>query len=177
MASCDLAVAEDGTRFGVNGVNIGLLLHAHGGAVAQCAAEARVRGAGDGRIPDQLEQARNAGLINRIAAKGELEAETMTLANLIAKLGSAVKIGKEAFYKQIEMLVADAYGDTGAVMVENTAHTDTAEGVQAFLENATQSGVLSARPICDDQRTERCGLAIRAFALSSMKCAHVGTFA
>ncbi|MCH2077162.1 MAG: enoyl-CoA hydratase [Rhodobacteraceae bacterium] len=135
VASCDLAVAEDGTRFGVNGVNIGLFCSTPMVALSRNvprkhAFEALVTG-------EFLtaEQARTAGLINRVAAKGELEAETTKLASLIAsKLGSAVKIGKEAFYKQIEMPVAQAYEYTGDVMVENMAHTDTAEGVQAFLE-------------------------------------------
>ena len=59
----------------------------------------------------------------------------MELAQMVAsKLGSAVKIGKEAFYNQIQMPVADAYAYTGDVMVQNMLRDDTKEGIKAFLE-------------------------------------------
>ena len=51
-----------------------------------------------------------------------------------SKLGSAVKIGKEAFYKQIAMPLDQAYRYTGDAMVENMLHRDTEEGVSAFIE-------------------------------------------
>ncbi|MEO0664628.1 MAG: enoyl-CoA hydratase, partial [Pseudomonadota bacterium] len=135
VASCDLAVAAEGTRFGVNGVNIGLFCSTPMVALSR-------------NIPRKhafemlttgeflsAEAARDAGLINRVVAADDLAAETDALAATIAaKLGSAVKIGKEAFYRQIEMPLAEAYRYTGEVMVENMSRGDTAEGVQAFLE-------------------------------------------
>ncbi|MEM6897594.1 MAG: enoyl-CoA hydratase [Pseudomonadota bacterium] len=135
VASCDLAVAEEGTRFGVNGVNIGLFCSTPMVALSRNiprkhAFEMLTTGAFM-----SAEEARQAGLINRVVAPGTLDAEAKALAEKIAaKLGSAVKIGKEAFYRQIEMPLAEAYAYTGDVMVENMAQTDTAEGVQAFLE-------------------------------------------
>ncbi|MEM6277487.1 MAG: enoyl-CoA hydratase [Pseudomonadota bacterium] len=135
VASCDLAVAEVGTRFGVNGVNIGLFCSTPMVALSRNvprkhAFEMLVTG-------DFLsaEAAQQAGLINRVVPNGTLDDEVAQLANQIAgKLGSAVKVGKAAFYRQIEMPIHDAYAYTGEVMVENMAHRDTAEGVQAFLE-------------------------------------------
>jgi len=73
------------------------------------------------------------GLVNRVA--DDLEGETSKLAALVAsKLGSAVKIGKRAFYEQLEMGLSDAYRFTGEVMVENMQDRDTEEGIAAFLE-------------------------------------------
>jgi len=83
----------------------------------------------------EAERAETLGLINRVVAPEALENETMALADTVAsKLGTAVKIGKEAFYNQIEMNVADAYAYTGDVMVENMLDRDTSEGIAAFLE-------------------------------------------
>ncbi|MEO0486613.1 MAG: enoyl-CoA hydratase [Pseudomonadota bacterium] len=135
VASADLAVAAAGTRFGVNGVNIGLFCSTPMVALSRNIPRKHafeMLTTGDFLTADQ---ARDAGLINRVVAPERLDAETAALAAQIAsKLGSAVKIGKEAFYRQIEMPLADAYDYTGAVMVENMAQADTAEGVQAFLE-------------------------------------------
>ena len=75
------------------------------------------------------------GLINRAVHGDRLEAETMELAQSIAgKLGAAVRIGKRAFYEQLQMTLDQAYHYTGAVMVENMLEDDTAEGIAAFLE-------------------------------------------
>ncbi len=133
VASCDMAVAERGTRFGVNGVNIGLFCSTPMVALsrnihAKQAFEMLVTGA----FVD-AERARELGLVSRVA--DDLEAETSELAALVAsKLGSAVKIGKRAFYQQLEMGLSDAYRFTGRVMVENMQDRDTEEGIAAFLE-------------------------------------------
>ncbi len=133
VASCDMAVAERGTRFGVNGVNIGLFCSTPMVALsrnihAKQAFEMLVTG----EFVD-AERARELGLVNRVA--DDLEAETSELAALVAsKLGSAVNIGKRAFYEQLEMGLSDAYRFTGNVMVENMQDHDTEEGIAAFLE-------------------------------------------
>ena len=81
------------------------------------------------------ERAEALGLINRVVPVDKLEAETMTLAETIAtKLAAAVKIGKSAFYDQLEMPLDAAYAFTGEVMVENMLWRDTDEGITAFLE-------------------------------------------
>ena len=81
------------------------------------------------------EEAKNAGLINRVVPEVELTPSARTLAELIAaKLGSAVKTGKNAFYQQIQMPLDQAYTYTGNVMVENMLNRDTEEGIAAFIE-------------------------------------------
>ena len=135
VATCDMAVAAEGTKFGVNGVNIGLFCSTPMVALSRNiprkqAFEMLTTGE---FIP--ADRARELGLVNRVVAIESLEDETAALADLLAsKLGSAVKIGKEAFYNQIQMPVADAYAYTGDVMVQNMLRDDTREGIDAFLE-------------------------------------------
>jgi enoyl-CoA hydratase/carnithine racemase len=74
-------------------------------------------------------------LVNHAVPDESLAAETRSLADKVAsKLGSAVRVGKRAFYEQLEMTLDDAYAHTGRVIAENMLHPDTAEGVQAFLD-------------------------------------------
>lgn len=135
VASCDLAVAAEGTRFGVNGVNIGLFCSTPMVALSRNiprkqAFEMLTTGA---FIDTQ--RAAELGLINRAVPLQNLQSETQILADTIAaKLGAAVQIGKEAFYEQLQMPLDQAYAYTGKVMVENMMHRDTAEGISAFLE-------------------------------------------
>ena len=83
----------------------------------------------------EIERALDLGLINRAVPEADLAAETRALAGKVAsKLGSAVRVGKRAFYEQLEMTLDDAYAHTGRVIAENMLDPDTAEGVQAFLE-------------------------------------------
>lgn len=135
VATCDLAVAAEGTRFGVNGVNIGLFCSTPMVALSR-------------NIPRKLafemlttgdfisaERASELGLVNRVVPETQLEHETLSLAEqLAAKLGTAVKIGKQAFYQQAQMPLDQAYAYTGEVMAENMMHRDTEEGISAFIE-------------------------------------------
>ena len=135
VASCDLAVAAEGTRFGVNGVNIGLFCSTPMVALSRNiprkhAFEMLTTG-------DFLsaERARDLGLVNRVVAPDDLATATEELAAQIAsKLAVAVKIGKEAYYRQLEMPLAEAYDFTGRAIVENMMHRDTEEGISTFLE-------------------------------------------
>ena len=135
VASCDLAVAAEGTRFGVNGVNIGLFCSTPMVALSRNiprkqAFEMLTTGQFIGTA-----RAIELGLINRAVPHDDLDTAALDLAETIAaKLGTAVKIGKEAFYNQIEMPVGAAYDYTRDVMVENMLDRDTAEGISAFLE-------------------------------------------
>lgn len=135
VASCDLAVAAEGTRFGVNGVNIGLFCSTPMVALSRVAPrKVAFEMLTTGEFIDAA-RAREVGLVNRVVPHDALDSATTALAEtLAAKLGAAVKVGKRAFYEQIEMETAAAYAHTGAVMVENMLYRDTAEGVQAFLE-------------------------------------------
>jgi enoyl-CoA hydratase/carnithine racemase len=135
VATCDMAIAASGTRFGVNGVNIGLFCSTPMVALS--------RNIGRKKAFEMLttgafidaERAETLGLINRVVPLDDLESETLALAQTVAsKLGSAVKVGKEAFYAQIQMPIDQAYAYTGDVMVQNMLEKDTEEGIAAFLD-------------------------------------------
>jgi enoyl-CoA hydratase/carnithine racemase len=135
VASCDLAVAAEGTRFGVNGVNIGLFCSTPMVALSRNMPAKQVfEMLTTGEFAD-AHRAREMGLVNRVVPPEALAEETAALAERIAgKLGSAVRIGKRAFYDQLGLPLDRAYELTGAVMVENMLDRDTAEGISAFLD-------------------------------------------
>ncbi|WP_299842664.1 enoyl-CoA hydratase [uncultured Roseovarius sp.] len=135
VATCDMAVAAQGTRFGVNGVNIGLFCSTPMVALSRNIPRKQAfEMLTTGEFID-TDRALSVGLINRAVPQDELESATNTLAETVAaKLGTAVKIGKEAFYNQIEMPLDQAYDYTGQVMVENMLDRDTTEGINAFIE-------------------------------------------
>ncbi|MDA7427005.1 enoyl-CoA hydratase [Primorskyibacter aestuariivivens] len=135
VASCDMAVAAEGTRFGVNGVNIGLFCSTPMVALSRNIPRKKAFEMLTTGQFIEADQAETLGLINRVVPGESLAAETMALAEQVAgKLGAAVKIGKEAFYQQIEMDLDAAYAHTGQVMVENMLYRDTEEGISAFIE-------------------------------------------
>ncbi|AUQ50146.1 enoyl-CoA hydratase-like protein [Phaeobacter inhibens] len=135
VASCDMAVAAEGTRFGVNGVNIGLFCSTPMVALTRNISRKHAFEMLTTGEFINAARAEELGLINRIAAAQDLEQTTTTLAQTVAgKLDAAVKIGKRAFYDQLQLPTADAYAHTGAVMVENLLLRDTVEGIDAFLE-------------------------------------------
>jgi enoyl-CoA hydratase/carnithine racemase len=135
VASCDMAVASDHARFGVNGVNIGLFCSTPMVALTRNIARKHAfEMLTTGEFID-APRAERLGLVNRVVPAEKLAGETRGLAETVAaKLASAVRIGKRAFYEQAEMTLDGAYAHTGRVMAENMLHRDTAEGVQAFLE-------------------------------------------
>ncbi|GGL74727.1 enoyl-CoA hydratase [Wenxinia marina] len=135
VATCDMAVAAEGTRFGVNGVNIGLFCSTPMVALTRAVpAKAAFEMLTTGRFVE-VNEAVQIGLINRAVPEAELAAATEELARTVAgKLSGAVRIGKRLFYDQGERGEADAYALAGAAMVENMLMRDTAEGIQAFLE-------------------------------------------
>jgi enoyl-CoA hydratase/carnithine racemase len=135
VASCDMAVAAAGTRFGVNGVNIGLFCSTPMVALSRNVPRKQAfEMLTTGAFID-TDKAERIGLINRAVPHDALDGAAMELAETVAgKLGAAVKIGKRAFYDQIEMPLAQAYEHTAAVMVENMLWRDTDEGITAFIE-------------------------------------------
>ncbi|MEM6589018.1 MAG: enoyl-CoA hydratase [Pseudomonadota bacterium] len=135
VASCDLAVAAEGTKFGVNGVNIGLFCSTPMVALSRNIPRKQAfEMLTTGEFID-TDRAQALGLINRAVPHEELESAAQNLAETIAsKLASAVKIGKEAFYNQLEMGLDAAYDYTRDVMVENMMVKDTEEGINAFIE-------------------------------------------
>jgi enoyl-CoA hydratase/carnithine racemase len=135
VASCDMAVAATGTRFGVNGVNIGLFCSTPMVALSRNIPRKKAfEMLTTGQFVDAAE-AERLGLVNRVVPPDRLEAETRSLAETVAgKLSAAVKIGKRAFYDQTEMDLDAAYDHTAGVMVENMLWRDTEEGIAAFIE-------------------------------------------
>jgi enoyl-CoA hydratase/carnithine racemase len=135
VASCDLAVASTSARFATPGVDIGLFCSTPMVALSRnvgrkAAMEMLLTGE-----PIDGEQALRIGLINRIVAPEILESETMILAGKIAsKPRATVKTGKDAFYRQLEMPLADAYAYASQVMTENLLAAEACEGIGAFLE-------------------------------------------
>ncbi|WP_435659461.1 enoyl-CoA hydratase [Leisingera caerulea] len=135
VASCDLAVAAEGTRFGVNGVNIGLFCSTPMVALSRNIPRKQAfELLTTGEFIDAA-RAVELGLANRAVPLDQLESETTKLAETIAaKLGAAVKIGKQAFYEQLQMPLDQAYAYTSGVIVENLMYRDTIEGMAAFIE-------------------------------------------
>ena len=135
VASCDLAVASTSARFATPGVDIGLFCSTPMVALSRnvsrkAAMEMLLTGE-----PIDGEQAARIGLINKVVAPEILEGETMLLANRIAsKPRGALKTGKEAFYRQLEMPLAEAYAYASKVMTENMLDAEACEGIGAFLE-------------------------------------------
>ncbi len=135
VATCDMAVAAQGTRFGVNGVNIGLFCSTPMVALTRnIGRKAAFEMLTTGRFID-TDEALHLGLINRAVPHDDLAATTQGLAETVAgKLAKAVRIGKQAFYAQAQMDTADAYAYAAQVMVTNMMERDTDEGITAFLE-------------------------------------------
>jgi enoyl-CoA hydratase/carnithine racemase len=135
VASCDLAMASSTARFATPGVNIGLFCSTPMVALSRNVSR---KHAMEMLLTGEMvsaEDARAVGLINRVVAPDALETETMALAQLIAsKPAQTVKIGKEAFYRQLEMPLADAYDYASRVMTENMLNAEAEEGIGAFVE-------------------------------------------
>ena len=135
VASCDLAIASSAARFATPGVNIGLFCSTPMVALSRNVSR---KHAMEMLLTGEMisaDAAQRIGLINRVVAPEVLEAETMKLAQLIAtKPHGTLKIGKEAFYKQIEMGLSEAYDYASRVMTENMLAAEAAEGIGAFVE-------------------------------------------
>ncbi len=134
-ASCDLVMASEAARFGVNGVNIGLFCSTPMVALTRAVPrKAAFEMLVTGTFID-AQRASELGLVNRVVPADRLEAETRALAATIAaKLGPAVLIGKRAFHDQIGLPLADAYRLTGEAMVTNMLWRETEAGIAAFLD-------------------------------------------
>jgi len=135
VASCDLAVAADNARFATPGVNIGLFCSTPMVALSRAVGrKAAMEMLLTGDLID-AQTARSLGLVNRVVPRPELTPATMVLAGQIAaKSAFTLAIGKEAFYRQAELPLADAYAYAAEAMTTNMLARDAAEGIDAFLE-------------------------------------------
>jgi enoyl-CoA hydratase/carnithine racemase len=141
VAMCDLAVAASDARFAVSGVNLGLFCATPSVALSRnlsrkAAFEMLVTG-------DfvSAEQALAKGLVNRVAAPDQLDAEVEQLvASIVAKPHLALAMGKELFYKQLECGIEAAYQLAGQTMACNMMDDCALDGVQAFIDKRPASG-------------------------------------
>ena len=135
VASCDLAVAARTAKFATPGVNIGLFCSTPMVALSRNVSRKHAMEMLLGGALISAERAERIGLVNRVVAPGREREEAIALAKEIAaKSALTVKIGKEAFYRQLEMPLAEAYQYTSEVMVENMLARDAGEGINAFIE-------------------------------------------
>jgi enoyl-CoA hydratase/carnithine racemase len=135
VASCDLAIASDQASFGVNGINVGLFCTTPGVALVR---DLKPKHAMEMLLTGEMVDAATAkdfGLVNRVVPHEYLTQIVNKYAQTIAsKSPSTLKLGKEAFYKQAEMGLAEAYDYASRVMVENLLAGDAKEGIAAFIE-------------------------------------------
>lgn len=135
VASCDLAVASETAGFATPGVNIGLFCSTPMVALSRNVPRKRAM---EMLLLGEMLSAREAaehGLVNRVVPAGKAMDEALALAELVAsKPPVTLAIGKQAFYRQVEMSLADAYEYAAGVMVENMMHRESKEGIGAFLD-------------------------------------------
>ena len=135
VASCDLAISSNSAKFATPGVNIGLFCSTPMVALSRNVSKKdsmRMLLTGD---MINSEEAKRISLINDFVPEEDLTKSVMHLAEKISKKSaSVVSIGKEAFYKQSELNLFDAYEYTSRVMTENTLNENAKEGIDAFLE-------------------------------------------
>ena len=135
VASCDLAVAVDTAHFATPGVNIGLFCSSPMVALSRNVPRKQAMEMLLTGTPVDAARAREIGLVNRVVVAEDLMPEVMALAEEIAaKSPKTLRIGKEAFYAQVEMPLAEAYDYAARVMVTNLLENDAREGIGAFVE-------------------------------------------
>ena len=134
VASCDLAVAAEQARFAVSGINVGLFCSTPAVALSRnMGRKAAMEMLLTGDFIDAAE-AQRRGLVNRVVAAAELDAEVGKLtASILAKSVLAVAMGKQVFYRQLEMGLAGAYQLASETMACNMMAEDAAEGIDAFM--------------------------------------------
>ena len=135
VAACDLAVASDNTKFATSGINVGLFCSTPAVAVSRNLSRKQ---AFEMLITGEFIDAHTAlqqGLINRVASAEQLEQTLQSLIEAItAKSSVAVRTGKNMFYKQLNMELAEAYEYAAEVMTCNMMADDVSEGIDAFIE-------------------------------------------
>ena len=135
ISSCDLAYSSENSQFATPGVNIGLFCSTPMVPLSRTVGKKQAM---EMLLTGDLIDAKKAlsiGLINNVFETEKLEENVLKIANKIASKSSAtIKIGKDAFYKQKDMSLKEAYDYTSKIMTENMLHEDSKEGITAFLE-------------------------------------------
>ncbi|WP_227687875.1 enoyl-CoA hydratase [Psychrobacter immobilis] len=135
VAACDLAVASDNAKFATSGINVGLFCSTPAVAISRNLSRKQ---AFEMLITGEFIDAHTAlqyGLLNRVVPVDQLDQALQSLINAItAKSSIAVRTGKNMFYKQLDMPLADAYEYASEVMTCNMMAEDVSEGIDAFIE-------------------------------------------
>lgn len=135
VASCDLVVACETASFATPGVKIGLFCTTPGVALARAVTPKKAMEMLLTGTPITAEQAERAGLVNRVVPCEQLAENTLALAKEIAAASSStIALGKEAFYRQLDLDYPSAYSASEKVMVNNALSDDAQEGMKAFLQ-------------------------------------------
>ncbi|MCO5145504.1 MAG: enoyl-CoA hydratase [Aquamicrobium sp.] len=134
VASCDLAIASERARFGVNGIDVGLFCTTPAVALSR---KVKPKHAMEMLLTGEMidaATAREFGLVNRVVPPEYLnQVVDKYAATIAAKSPTALRLGKQAFYRQAEMGLAGAYDYAAGVMVENMLARDAEEGIDAFI--------------------------------------------
>src|SRR3546814_1265240 len=135
VATCDLAIASTAAKFGTPGVKLGLFCSTPMVALTRAVGRKEaMRLLVTGDIVD-AEKARAIGLVNEVVAPSDQDSAVADLARRVAAhTGTVVGIGQQAFYRQAEMSLEDAYAHASAVMVHNMMEPDATEGIDAVME-------------------------------------------
>jgi len=135
VASCDLAYASNTSKFATPGVNIGLFCSTPMVAVSRNISNKHSMEMLLGGDLISADKAEKIGLINKSINESIIKEQTLKIAQEISKKSAVtLKIGKEAFYKQINMTLTDAYDYASNIMVENMLKLDAKEGIEAFIQ-------------------------------------------
>jgi enoyl-CoA hydratase/carnithine racemase len=135
VATCDLAVASEAARFATPGVKIGLFCSTPMVALSRNIGRKRALEMLLTGKPVDARTAADWGLVNRVVAAEELDTAALELAHQVASASPLIlRIGKQAFYRQIDLAQDEAYGMMSETMAENAMTSDAQEGMSAFLE-------------------------------------------
>jgi enoyl-CoA hydratase/carnithine racemase len=135
VASCDLAVASEAATFATPGVDIGLFCSTPMVALSRNVPRKQAMEMLLTGEAISAATARNIGLVNRVVPAGHEREAAIELARKVAlKSAYTIKLGKQAFYRQAEMSLAEAYRFAAQVMTENMLARDAEEGIGAFIE-------------------------------------------
>jgi enoyl-CoA hydratase/carnithine racemase len=138
VATCDLAVAADSARFAVSGINVGLFCSTPSVALSRNLSRKQAMAM---LLTGEFVGAKRAvelGLVNQVVPAAQLDEAVRALADtILSKSPMAVRLGKEMFYRQLEMGIEDAYTFAGERMACNMMAEDAGEGIDAFMEKRT----------------------------------------
>lgn len=135
VSMCDLAVASENATFALPGVNVGVFCSTPAVGVARNVARKHAMEMLLTGEPIDARTALSWGLVNRVVPAGELDAAVARFVDIIlARSASVIRLGKEAFYRQVERPLKEAYELTGETMACTLLLEDAAEGMDAFIQ-------------------------------------------